>query len=191
MQPRELFRFCPKCGGAVSPNSSPLKCAACGFTFYFNPTVAAAAFIADGAGKYAFIRRAKDPGKGKLTVAGGFIDIGETAEEGLVREIREELGLVVTDVQYLTSMTNSYFYRDVTYPVCDLMFHAVATNPEAAQALDGTASYEWAELAAIDPAEFAFPAVRKGWELLVGRSPRGEAGAESLPACRRPTEADA
>lgn len=40
------------------------------------------------------VRRGENPGKGKLALPGGFLDVGETWEEGAVRELREETGIV-------------------------------------------------------------------------------------------------
>src|SRR4051812_43391840 len=98
MRPAELFRFCPRCAAPRAPENvghTPLLCAACGFAFYFNPTVAAAAFIFDPQGRILLIRRAKEPAAGKFGVPGGFIDFGESAEDGMRREVREEVGLEV------------------------------------------------------------------------------------------------
>jgi ADP-ribose pyrophosphatase YjhB (NUDIX family) len=71
-----------------------------------------------------FIRRAKDPGRGKLALPGGFIDKLETAEDAVRREIQEELGLELVSLRYLVSAPNLYTYKDVPYTVLDLHFRA-------------------------------------------------------------------
>lgn len=177
MLPAECFRHCPRCGAARPAENigrNPLGCPACGFTYFFNPTVAAAAFVFDGRGRALFIRRAKDPARGKLAIPGGFIDVGETAEEALRREVREEVNLEVDRITYLCSLTNRYPYRAVTYPVCDLMFTAVAVDPAAAAAHDEVAGFDWLPVTAVDPDELAFPSIRRGAELLRAGHQRGE-----------------
>lgn len=163
MRPTELFRFCPRCGAARPDDNvgqTPLRCPACGLHFYFNPTVAGACFIFRPDGRTLFIRRAKEPSAGKLGVPGGFIDFGESAEDGTRREVREEVGLEVTNLRFITSFPNLYSYRDVQYPVVDLYFRADAVDPDAAQPLDAVRSVEWRHLAEIPDAEMAFDSMR-------------------------------
>lgn len=171
MRPAEIFRFCPRCGAPRSDENvghTPLTCAACGFTFYFNPTVAGAAFVFRPDGQVLLIRRAKDPAAGKLGVPGGFTDFGETAEEGMRREVREEVGLELANVRFVTSFPNLYLYREVLYPVVDLYFAADAVTPDCAAALDGVRSIEWWHPGDIPDNEIAFESIRVALAALRG-----------------------
>jgi 8-oxo-dGTP diphosphatase len=46
-------------------------------------------------GRALLIRRGKEPLRGRWVVPGGTVELGETLEEAVVREVREETGLVV------------------------------------------------------------------------------------------------
>ena len=54
------------------------------------------AVIKDGAGRLLLIKRGHEPGKGLWSIPGGRIEPGESDESALIREVREETGLVVT-----------------------------------------------------------------------------------------------
>ena len=165
MYPSELFSCCPRCAGprADANSPSPFVCSDCGFRFYFNPSVAVAAFIRRSDERWLFIRRAKEPSKGMLSVAGGFIDVGETAEVALAREIREELGIEVQNYRFLASQPNQYHYLGVTYPVLDLYFLVQTMgNPSCAQP-EEVAGIEWKLPNEIGPEDLAFNSLRAAW----------------------------
>jgi ADP-ribose pyrophosphatase YjhB (NUDIX family) len=171
MTPADLFRFCPRCAAArpaANAGHTPFRCGGCGFHFYFNPTVAGAAFVSDPGGRVLFIRRAKDPAGGKLGVPGGFIDFGESAEDGVRREVREEVGLELDRLRFLVSFPNLYPYREVTYPVVDLYFTAVAVDPAAARPLDAVLGLEWRFPHEVPDGEVAFPSLRVALRALAG-----------------------
>jgi ADP-ribose pyrophosphatase YjhB (NUDIX family) len=160
MHPALAIRFCPACGTAREPAlTQPMACRACGFTFYFNTTCATAAFLERPDGRVLFIRRAKDPAKGRLAIPGGFIDEGETAEHGLRREFMEEVGLVPDSIDFLCSHPNSYHYKGLTYPVLDFFFTARTGSDASPAALDGVASTCWLFPEDVDAADLAFPSM--------------------------------
>src|SRR5439155_25600969 len=122
----------------------------------------------DPAGRVLFIRRANEPAKGTLAVPGGFIDLGETLEAGLRRELREEVGLVVPDLRFVCSEVNHYLFAGVTYPVVDCLFAGTVADAAAAEPLDGVARIEWHRLADVREEDLAFPSIRTGRRILLG-----------------------
>ena len=118
-----IFAHCPRCA-AKNPNlgSNPFHCAKCDLLYYFNPAIAVAGVITDDEGRVLLLRRAHDPGKGKLGLPGGFVDPGESPEDALVREVKEEVNLTVRQLYYIISVPNTYHFREVTYSVADIFY---------------------------------------------------------------------
>jgi ADP-ribose pyrophosphatase YjhB (NUDIX family) len=176
--PSAFFHYCPRCGGrqATQPDGGiRFRCGACGFLYFFNPAIAVAAIIVDESRRALFIRRAKDPARGKLAIPGGFVGIGETAEQALRREVREEVGLELGLLRFLSSHPNTYQYEEVAYPVVDLFFVAAAQSHLRARALDGVASFTWEDPVAVNLDEMAFPSMRDALERYragLARAPR-------------------
>jgi NADH pyrophosphatase NudC (nudix superfamily) len=104
------WRFCPQCAGELAwlaqqedgGAKTRLRCAACGFTHWNNPTPVLAAVIecTDREGQVLLARNAAWPGRffGLVT---GFMEAGETPEEGIRREVAEETALQVDALQLL------------------------------------------------------------------------------------------
>ncbi|MCA9033812.1 MAG: NUDIX domain-containing protein [Planctomycetaceae bacterium] len=119
----KTWTCCPKCGAkAKKRGTNPFRCSECHYTHFFSPCSAVGAIITDVDGQVLLLVRAKDPGKGMYGLPGGFVDPGETAEEALIREVREETQLKVMDYHYLVSYPNQYAYGGAILPVTDLFF---------------------------------------------------------------------
>lgn len=118
------FRFCTRCGAASVRIESPSchRCAACGFRHHLNPIAGVAALLTDAAGRLLLLRRAQEPGRGRLGLPGGFVDLGESAEEALRREIREEVGIEAPELAYFLTLPNEYPYQGLITPVLDLFY---------------------------------------------------------------------
>ena len=131
-----VFRYCPKCGAAAlrMVGGKLLRCEACGFELYLNAAAAVAGLIADGQGRLLITVRGRDPGKGKWGLPGGFADPGESVEEALQREVREEVGLEVTAMRYVGSCPNTYEYMGVRYSTVDVGFACQVQDISTARA---------------------------------------------------------
>jgi NAD+ diphosphatase len=98
------YKFCPQCAAALQMLSAQedggpkqrLRCAACGWTHWNNPTPVLAAVIelADRDGQLLLARNAAWTSRmfGLIT---GFMEAGETPEDGISREVAEETSLQV------------------------------------------------------------------------------------------------
>lgn len=167
MEAYRQFRHCPRCAAETPGEPSPIvfTCAVCGFRYFFGSAVAVAVFVHRPDGQALFIRRAREPGKGKLAPPGGFIDPGETAEAAARREIREEVGLALGTLEFLCSHPNRYLHAEVLYPVLDFFFLAPALNADQAVPLDDVSSLAWLDPRDVAPEEMAFPSMRAALEL--------------------------
>ena len=104
MTGRPEARFCLQCGTALAlitqdEDGGPrerLRCPACGWTHWNNPTPVLAAVIecSDRDGQVLLARNAAWPGR-MFALITGFMEAGETPESGIAREVAEETSLQV------------------------------------------------------------------------------------------------
>lgn len=117
------FPFCPKCGKSFTKMSSRnTLCKSCGLDLYINPRPCNAIIIADDRGRILLVKRAIEPAKGLLDLPGGFVDLGETIEESVIREAREELGIEVDTLRYVFSGCDRYVYKGLNYHTLGFVF---------------------------------------------------------------------
>lgn len=64
---------------------------------YMQPKYCADLAIQDPDGRFLLIERGKVPGVGKLAMPGGFVDPGESSVMAAVREVEEEVGMIVNE----------------------------------------------------------------------------------------------
>lgn len=152
MSPIEIFqayKFCPICGAPrvnIEP-SVPFRCGSCGHTTFFGPVAAVGGVVLNKQGKVLLIERARDPGKGKLGMPGGFVDAHETAESSLHREVLEEVGIKIENLRFLLTYPNRYTYQGVTSPVLDLFYSAQVCDGQVINASCAEVSkWMWTDL---------------------------------------------
>ena len=158
---------CPRCAAPRTGAGSPFRCVACGLTLFGNPAVGVGCFVRDAAGRHLFTVRGKDPGKGLLGLPGGFVDAGESAEEALHREVREEIGGVITGIRYLCSSPNRYLFGGVDYDVLDIFYTAVLADGALNLDPEEIGAVRWLPSAEVRVEDIAFPSMRAAWRVLL------------------------
>jgi ADP-ribose pyrophosphatase YjhB (NUDIX family) len=135
-----------------------------------NAATAAGGIILNDEGRALLVRRAHEPGLGKLGLPGGFVDDGERVEETVCREVREEAHLEVENLRFFGSFPNRYEFRGSTYSVLDLIFLCDAVNADNARNSEEVSEILWLLPSEINLDEVAFPSVRRALELFIQKS---------------------
>lgn len=108
------YNFCPNCGNNFTKELEILYvCKSCDFRIYITPKPTVSVLLFNSSGQLLLARRNNEPAKGKLSVIGGFVDLNETNEEALEREIKEEIGIKINKFNYFGTYTGVYRYKNV------------------------------------------------------------------------------
>jgi 8-oxo-dGTP diphosphatase len=126
-----------------------LVCEECGFVFYLGPKLVAGAIV-ELDGGIVLIQRAIEPGYGRWTFPGGFVERGEVAEEAAARETLEETGLTIET----TGIVGLYTYEGQIPAIA--VFSARATGGEPTP-LDETLDVKRFPRDELPWSEMAFP----------------------------------
>ena len=166
------MRFCASCGSEVElrvPEGDDRVrsvCPACGTIHYVNPKIVVGSVCTLGE-RLLLCRRAIEPRRGFWTIPAGYLELGESAEAGALREAWEEARarieleglLAVYSVERIGQVQLLYKAR--------LLHEDVAAGPESLEVrLVGWEEIPWEDL--------AFPTVR--WILERAGAVRGQAG---------------
>ena len=141
---------CSYCGTRFSSTESwPIICHSCGNTNYLNPIPVVVLLVPVGDG-LVVARRNIEPRKGTLVLPGGYLDLGDTWQEGAQRELFEETGIQISAVEI--SLYDVQNGLDNTLVISGL----AARQPQSC--LKPFSSSETQEIALIEePIELGFP----------------------------------
>jgi len=101
--------FCPRCGTAtvVAQAGWTRRCPADGSEHFPRTDPAVIMLVHDGAGRIV-LGRGHDWAPGRMSVLAGFVEAGESAEAAVEREVFEEVGIRVKNVQYVASQPHPF-----------------------------------------------------------------------------------
>jgi ADP-ribose pyrophosphatase YjhB (NUDIX family) len=156
------MKYCSQCGGGLSyripfgDDRPRYVCDECGTVHYENPKVVVGC-IPVWEDNVLLCRRAIEPGLGKWTLPAGYLENGESAEQGAIRETYEEAGTRVEIVQPYAVF--SLTFADHIY----FMFHARMMSPRFAPGKESL-SVKLFDEAEIPWSEIAFGVIRETLE---------------------------
>lgn len=113
---------------------------------YPEPTVGALIFNADGK----LFLMSSHKWRGKWVVPGGHIELGETMEQALRREIREETGLEIRDIEFLCFQ--EFLYDQRFWKPCHFIFFDFACRTDSTEVVlnDEAQDYVWIDIDRIE-----------------------------------------
>ena len=151
-------------------NFKSKHCSNCGFTYYQNPSSSTAAFILNSKGELLVVRRGKEPAKGTLDLPGGFVDNDESGEQGIVREIKEETGLDIQEVEYLFSIPNVYPYSGMNIHTLDMFYLCHTEDDTSIHAADDASECFWVPLREVYVERFGLRSIRQAVHRFLARN---------------------
>ena len=98
-----LHRYCGRCGTRTqhSDRERAIICPGCGHVYY--PRISPVVIIAIVDGDRILLTRYNRSGYRRHSLVAGFVEIGETLEDAVRREVMEEVGLHVKNIRYCES----------------------------------------------------------------------------------------
>jgi 8-oxo-dGTP diphosphatase len=134
--------------------------------FPLSPLVGVGAVVFDELGRVLVIRRGAEPLKGRWSLPGGLLEVGEKLVDGVVREVREETGLEVQPEAILEVVDRiheedgrvRYHYVVIDY-WCRVVGGELKPESDAAEAV-WAAREDW-HLYALEA--IALQVIEKGW----------------------------
>lgn len=129
-------QFCGHCGNPTFSklNERCRECASCGECFYpkIAPVVMA---LIKKEGKILLARSSHFAGKSYSVIA-GFVEPGETLEQSVAREVFEEVGIKVKNIQYFQSQPWPFSHSLIMAFTCDWLEGDIQIDPVEIEAAD-------------------------------------------------------
>ncbi|HEX5567291.1 MAG TPA: NAD(+) diphosphatase [Streptomyces sp.] len=101
---QRLHRFCSRCGErtVIAAAGHIRRCPACGAEHYPRTDPAVIMLVTDAEDRALLGRQVHWP-EGRFSTLAGFVEPGESMEQAVVREVQEEAGITIGEVEYVAS----------------------------------------------------------------------------------------
>lgn len=171
-----MKKFCHLCGALyVEGKTQPWECQGCGSLVYENSLPAAEIILFDAKQRAVLAVRGINPNKGKVDGIGGFLEPNESNEKAVLRELREETGILPENIgplTYVQSWTAKYPFSKEEHTVLSSTFTAQLNESVKISPHDDVAEIIYVSLEQLPTTDFSYPIypdlIRKAHKLLFG-----------------------
>jgi ADP-ribose pyrophosphatase YjhB (NUDIX family) len=161
------MNFCRRCGSKLTHINKHVYRCENEHTLFANANPSTCVWLLNDSNEVLITKRGIEPGKGAYDAAGGFVDGSfETADEAVVRELQEELGLEPNDYSKpfcIASTIGQYEHEGEKIPTLDLIYWARLNGNVTITPKDDVAAYEFLPINQVDPDKIYIKAVREGF----------------------------
>lgn len=109
---KSQVNYCWECGSEAEvqfvEGRNRKVCTSCGRILYENPFPTTAAVIVNSTDEILLVQRAVRPAVGEWCLPGGFLELGESPEQGMLRELKEETNLDGDIIQLIGLSSSMY-----------------------------------------------------------------------------------
>ncbi len=128
-------KFCTRCGGPIQLRTfdhTPREyCPECELVFYNNPLPVVSSVVVNDSREILLVLRDRDPEAGKWCLPSGFVEIDESIEDAVLRELAEETGVRGKVLRLLDTVS----YTNETYG--DLIWVSFEVNQVSGEVIAG------------------------------------------------------
>lgn len=149
------YVFCPQCKTSLEYDDHTARCSSCGFVIYQNASPGVSAII-EKDHAILLVKRKLDPHKNTWDIPGGFLNLGESFESALHRELLEELRVETHIIRYQGSEADEYDGR----PIINAIFCCTIVSGTPI-ATDDISEIQWFGRENIPYGDIAFLYVKK------------------------------
>lgn len=146
----QTHRFCGQCGSAMSLVSWELAmlCNKCGHRCY--PRIAPCVLVGIMKADKILLARSERHRPGFFSILAGFVESAETLEQAAVREVKEEVGVDITNLRYVGSQPWPFPHSLMTGFIADYAGGDIVCQP---QEIEEAAWFDLANLPEVPPIE--------------------------------------
>jgi ADP-ribose pyrophosphatase YjhB (NUDIX family) len=133
------------------------------------PLVGVGAVVVDG-GRVLLVQRGSEPLKGEWSLPGGLVELGESLGAGLIREVREETGLIVEPLELIELLDRIHREGERVryhYVIADYLCQVTGGELRAASDADAVRwveRAEWNSHSALQLDPVAVRVIEMGWQ---------------------------